>query len=99
VRLGSQATFTGNAPVVVAAHLGLGTVSGRATALKAALLDAESRVVAEQALGPAQGADLSARLPLDDLKAGRYVLRLIASQRSLAFPVLKRQPAGNSSAT
>ncbi|OGV70976.1 MAG: hypothetical protein A3K19_05630 [Lentisphaerae bacterium RIFOXYB12_FULL_65_16] len=79
VRLGSQATFTGNAPVVVAAHLGLGTVSGRATALKAALLDAESRVVAEQALGPAQGADLSARLPLDDLKAGRYVLRLIAS--------------------
>jgi hypothetical protein len=30
-------------------------------------------------LGPALGATLSARLPLDDLKAGRYVLRLTAS--------------------
>jgi hypothetical protein len=79
LRLGSQASFTGNAPVAVAGHLGLGTLSGQATTLNAALLDAAARVVAEQALGPAQGATLSARLPLDGLKPGLYALRLTAS--------------------
>ncbi len=78
VGLKSHATFTDGRPVMVAARLGVGSMTAQRLNLEAQLLDSAGRVVATQDLGPPRGANLTAWLPVEDLQPGVYRLQVTA---------------------
>ena len=78
VGLRSRATFADGRPVLVAARVGLGSLTSRRIELVARLVDAHGRARAVQNLGRPTGAQMTAWMPVKGLAPGSYRLRLEA---------------------
>ena len=85
LKMKSRAAFADGPDVRVAAGIGLGDVTARRVELQAQLLDGRGRLVAEQDLGQPSSPNLAARMPVAQLEAGTYRLRLRAIQDGQAI--------------
>ncbi|MGC9319440.1 MAG: sugar-binding protein, partial [Armatimonadota bacterium] len=78
VRLASRASFADGPAVPVVVRLGVGRLTARRLSLRARLLAPGGEVVAEQAIGAAEGPVMAAVMPLADLAPGIYALQVDA---------------------
>jgi len=80
-----RATFADSRPVLIAARLGVGSVSAESLVLTARLLKSDGTVVGSQKLGTPTAPDLNAWMPVTGLTPGVYRLQLVATSDGKTF--------------